>query len=186
MNRINQRTGAPRRAKHLRGFTVIELLVVMMVLSVLGGVLITLVHTGGSGYNHTLRNYEAENEARTALSYITVKVRQNDENINGADCSIKMEDGILKIMKYIEERDPGLDPWNNRFEVAFDLDGGKLTEQVYENDEHKGENLIAEGLRSLNFEFDEAAGVLAVDIGYNSDGRDLTLSGKVFLRSELN
>ena len=60
------------------GNSLIELIVVMAMLGLLGGVLISLIATGGSIYQKVNENSDAQIEARLALSYITVKVRQND------------------------------------------------------------------------------------------------------------
>lgn len=160
-----------------RGFTIIELLVVMATLALLGGVLITLVHSGDSGYGHVLNRYEAENEARIALSYITVKVRQNDSNeagdASGRSVSIT-GGGDLRIDAYGTS--------NNYWLIGYE--DSKLVEHVYEDGSHTGDNTIAENLNGVSFTLDNAKGVLDVTVGYDSDGDSLALSGKIYLRSE--
>lgn len=61
-----------------QGNSLIELIVVMAMLGLLGGVLVGLITTGGNIYQKVSANSDAQIEARMALSYLTVKLRQND------------------------------------------------------------------------------------------------------------
>lgn len=61
-----------------RGNSLIELIIVMAMLGLLGGVLVSLIATGGSIYQKVNASSDAQIEARMALSYVTVKLRQND------------------------------------------------------------------------------------------------------------
>ncbi len=61
-----------------QGNSLIELIVVMAMLGLLGGVLVSLIATGGNIYQKVSANSDAQIEARMALSYVTVKLRQND------------------------------------------------------------------------------------------------------------
>lgn len=60
------------------GNSLIELIIVMAMLGLLGGVLVSLIATGGSIFRKVSDNSDAQIEARMALSYVTVKLRQND------------------------------------------------------------------------------------------------------------
>ncbi len=64
--------------KRNNGQSLIELIIVMSMIALLGGVLLGLVSTGGSAYQKVSSTQDLQREARLALSYVTVKVRQND------------------------------------------------------------------------------------------------------------
>lgn len=68
-----------RYIKNRSGFTLMELLVTMLVLMILGSTIGGLVRTGLSSYGNIKSDAEYETEARTALSLITVQLRQHDE-----------------------------------------------------------------------------------------------------------
>ena len=77
-----RKTIAKLKKTKSKGNTLVELVIVMSMIALLGGVLINLISTGGNSYKRVSVNYKAENEARLAMSYTTVKIRQND--IQGA------------------------------------------------------------------------------------------------------
>jgi len=77
-----RKTIAKLKKTNSKGNTLVELVIVMSMIALLGGVLINLISTGGNSYKRVSVNYKAENEARLAMSYTTVKIRQND--IQGA------------------------------------------------------------------------------------------------------
>lgn len=60
------------------GFSIIELIVAMAIMGLLGAALFTLISSGGNSYKRTKDNYQAQNESRIAMAYVTVKIRQND------------------------------------------------------------------------------------------------------------
>ncbi len=60
------------------GFSLIELIVAIVLIGVAGGILATLVGTGGNQYKKANDNFEAQSEARIAMAYITTTLRQND------------------------------------------------------------------------------------------------------------
>ncbi len=64
--------------KSNKGFSLVELIVVMIILAMLGGAVLSLVSSGGASYRKASDNLDAQQEARIAMSYINVKLRQND------------------------------------------------------------------------------------------------------------
>lgn len=68
-----------RHLKNQSGFTLMELLVTMLVLMILGTTIGGLVRTGLTSYGKIKSDAAYETEARTALSLITVQLRQHDE-----------------------------------------------------------------------------------------------------------
>jgi prepilin-type N-terminal cleavage/methylation domain-containing protein len=61
-----------------KGFTLIELIVAMAVMSVLLALYYSMFFAGGRTYEAMYNSYKEQNEARIAMSFITVKIRQND------------------------------------------------------------------------------------------------------------
>ncbi len=67
-----------RRYSPRGGFTLLEMVVAIGVVAILGTALLSFIAASGNLFGNISSEYYAENEARIALSYITVKVRQND------------------------------------------------------------------------------------------------------------
>jgi|GEM_PF-1285763 len=61
-----------------KGMTILELLVTMAVLSLLGAMVLGLVRAGRSSSNRIQTDIATDTEARTAMSLITVSIRQHD------------------------------------------------------------------------------------------------------------
>jgi prepilin-type N-terminal cleavage/methylation domain-containing protein len=60
------------------GFTLIELIVAMSVMSLLLALYYSMFFAGGKTYETLYDSYKTQNEARIAMSFITVRIRQND------------------------------------------------------------------------------------------------------------
>lgn len=67
-----------RLLKNKKGFSFIELVVVMAIMSIVGTAVAGLLRTGLSASGRISENMATETEARTALSLITVQLRQHD------------------------------------------------------------------------------------------------------------
>jgi len=83
-----------RQVKRQAGFTLIELVVAMAVMSILGAAVMGLIKTALSSYDHINEDMAAETEARAALSLVTVQIRQHDQT--GA--IVLNPDGSLKFL----------------------------------------------------------------------------------------
>ena len=68
-----------RQIHNNKGFTFIELVIAMAVMAILGAAVTGLVRTGLSSYTNISGDMEGETEARTAMSLLSVQLRQNDE-----------------------------------------------------------------------------------------------------------
>ena len=60
------------------GFSVVELLIALAIMSLLATSLLTIISSGGEAFRSIFDVKDAQGEARVALSYITVKIRQNN------------------------------------------------------------------------------------------------------------
>ena len=77
VNKINDKHRC-KLSKKQRGYTLIELIIVMAIFAIVGSLIVTLMRSGGKFNEGVQRNAEAQNSARIAMSYINVKIRQND------------------------------------------------------------------------------------------------------------
>jgi len=59
------------------GFSVVELLIALTLMAFLATSLLTIITTGSGAFQRALDEKAAQGEARIAVSYITVKLRQN-------------------------------------------------------------------------------------------------------------
>lgn len=78
------------------GFTLIELVIAMAVLAILGGAIAGVLQTGLRSYSRISESMYTETEARTALSLVTVQIRQHDATgaitVDGANNIIRLKD----------------------------------------------------------------------------------------------
>lgn len=85
-----------RMLKNRRGFTLIELVIAMAVLAILGGAIAGVLQTGLRSYSRISESMYTETEARTALSLVTVQIRQHDATdaitVDAANDIIRLKD----------------------------------------------------------------------------------------------
>lgn len=62
-----------------QGYTLVELVLVMLLLALFGVTIMTLIQSGTTAYQKIVDNRDAESDARIAINYLDVRVRQNDE-----------------------------------------------------------------------------------------------------------
>jgi len=95
---------------HDAGFSIIELLIALTLMAFMATSLLTIISTGSGAFQRVLDEKTAQSEARIALSYITVKLRQNSSqgkvSIIPSD-SLTNARNVLRIEKdtYDEARD---------------------------------------------------------------------------------
>lgn len=63
---------------HREGYSLIELVLVMALLVIFGLTTFTLVVSGGEAYKNIIGKKDANSELRVALSYVNMRIRQND------------------------------------------------------------------------------------------------------------
>ena len=122
--------GAGSRAGHDAGFSVIELLIALTLMAFMATSLLTIISTGSGAFQRVLDDKNAQSEARIALSYITVKLRQNSSlgrvSIVPSD-SLTNARGVLKIEK--DGGGPAGDSYFIYFEEAGAGGTGRLVEK---------------------------------------------------------
>jgi prepilin-type N-terminal cleavage/methylation domain-containing protein len=74
-----------KRVQSEKGFTLIELILAMAIMSILLTMYYSLFFAGGKQYEYVHDSYKKQNEARIAMSFITTKIRQNDVLVAGTE-----------------------------------------------------------------------------------------------------
>ncbi|MDR1440081.1 MAG: DUF4860 domain-containing protein [Clostridiales bacterium] len=119
----------PQRAKQA-GFSVIELLIALTLLALLGGSLLTVIGTGGDIFARIFAERDRQSEARIALSYVTVKLRQNGGAGVVGIVDSDSETNTRKVLKIDDTPDDATDDcWFIYFRQNGDGSGGQLVEK---------------------------------------------------------
>ena len=112
------------------GFSIIELLIALTLLAFLATSLLTIITAGGDAFQRVLDEKTAQSEARIAISYITVKLRQHSSQGNISivpSDSLSDSRNVLKI-----EGAAGIVPGESYFiyfEESPDGGAGRLVEK---------------------------------------------------------
>lgn len=161
-----------------RGSTMVELVMVMLLLALFGVTTYTLVHSGTQTQARILQEKDAQTEARIVLSYIKVKLRQNDASgkISVEKAEITGKDAIV-----IKDRteDYAYDTW------IFCHDG-MLLECLMPPDEQPTElsSFYIADAEKLDTTFDPDSGAITNTLYYYSNGSLQNISETVYLRSQ--
>lgn len=129
--------------KSAKGYSLVELMVVMAIIGILGTMLVTMMNIGGKLYRNSSAAMEEQSNARLAMSYITMRIRQNDvsDRIDAPDAlvvpavnnvtvdKVDEDDFIVQTTSYsaltiINSKDPTRTYW-----IYFDSVSNKLMEQ---------------------------------------------------------
>jgi prepilin-type N-terminal cleavage/methylation domain-containing protein len=159
-----------------KGFTLVELIVVMAMMALLGSTLLTVVGTGGNQYRRIHESYRNENEARIALSYITVKIRQHDVMMDDVTHAVSVQDTPVNALRIQQT----LDTW-----WSIEMDGNTLIEKAYNSGDpdNPASADIAEGLDSVSFASALFGRAVEIDITYTVEENTKHLTQTVFLRA---
>ncbi len=90
--------------KKNKGFTLVELIVVIALIGMVGTMVFTLVGSGRNHLRNVNENFDHQSEARIAMAYITTILRQNDSsnsnitiNQNQTEMNIVTGTGNIRI-----------------------------------------------------------------------------------------
>ena len=138
------------RKTNTKGYSLVELMVVLAIIGILGTVLVTMMNTGGHLYRDANATMEAQSNARLAMSYITMRIRQNDvsDRIDAPDVpdapdlppvpnvtvNVKKDNVIVNTTAYpaltiIYPPDPNDLTYTKTYWIYFDSVSKKLMEQ---------------------------------------------------------
>lgn len=165
------------------GYTLVELVLVMAILGILGGTLVAVTGVGSKAFSRINGEFSAQSEARAAMSFITVKLRQND--MSGI---ISIDTAHMNALKIDPPMDAGVD---NCWYIYFDPSDKKLKEISGTTFNTAAALVIAEGLESAGFEItDDPASLgrsVKTSITYKADASTAvikSLTETVALRSD--
>ena len=172
-----------------RGFTLIELIVVMALFAIVGSLIVTLMRSGGKFNEDVQRNADAQSSARIAMSYINVKIRQNDSLptqaliVNGIKNNVWVEGNKLSI--YYEGKP--------KYIIYFDSLKQTLYEDIYEADGiSKSTNKISasnapdgSGVTDVSFYYDVHNNIIQIVVKYNDNIAERELRQTISLRTDL-
>lgn len=143
-----------------KGFTLIELITAMAILALLGGSLYTLLYSGNKTFEAAHDSYKTQNEVRIAMSYISVKIRQNDSLTPSGGHNVDVANETSGTALAI----------NSENLKIYELDG-KLRETAGDAFSSTG-TVIADGLEDVSFTTSSALSTDSMCIGITIKYKD--------------
>ena len=166
-----------RARRKSRGYTMVELIMVLMILVMLCATVFTLIFSGQRTYQRINANRVAAMNTRDALAYVDMRIRQNDfiSGVQLAECPLN--GGNCLIIN---------DLGNDRIATWIYFDEGKLYEYTNLRDMDpvvRDSTMIAE-LDSFDVTMDEN-NVITKTVTYTAPetGQTRTITSSVALRS---
>lgn len=163
-----------------KGFTLTELIITMAIVAILGTVVVTMLQSGNRFQSGVVNSADLQNNARTAMSYITVKIRQNDTS--GGITVDKVNPTDPDYNKLIIKNS---DVNNAKWEIS--LNSSKQLIESY----NSSQIVIAEGIQYIKYSMDSTNNILSVAVYYdpnfdpnNKDNSDKILKQDIKLRSD--
>lgn len=159
------------------GYTLIELLLVMMLLLVFGVTIFTLIYSGSETYERISNNKNAQSDARIALSYLNVKLRQHDY-ADGIAVKPFPGTGQNALVLYDYNVDGDLETWIFWSE-------GKLLECLISPGDVPDEALsfTIVDIEGFQISYDENHQAVTGVVTYAYNGRTLSQSCEIMLRA---
>lgn len=158
-----------------KGYSLVELILVMVLMLLFGITIFTLILSGTQAYQKITRNKTAQEDARTALSYLNVRLRQGDiascvwiDDLNGAPA--------LAI----------LDPYSDEQKTTYIFeDHGMLLECITTQGNPPSAELSFDIVPALDFQVvaNTMENALSFTITYSQGEDSDTLSSRVVLRA---
>ena len=161
-----------------RGATTVELLLVFSLVALFGMTMVTLILSGGDVYQRILDRKQAEGDARIAISYVNVLIRQSDMtdgvSVQPVDCSdrdalaLKVVGDGVNFTRWVFYREGAL--WECIADEGAPPDPA-LSEKIID-------------IGDYHVAYDQERDIINQSVGYQYDGAARTLSMSVMLRSE--
>jgi prepilin-type N-terminal cleavage/methylation domain-containing protein len=173
-----------------KGFTLVELIVAMAVMSLLVTACFSLFYTGQNTYGGIYGKYQHQNEARIAMSYLNVKIRQNDFVLPSGEYAVQvMTSPNPPGKKYLRVF---IGPGDDDFDYIYEDTNGalSLTQNQADAEEYKNnQTLIADRLEGISISspliepgvYDKS--IINIEIEYGSGNK---LTETIKLRSDIS
>ncbi len=159
-----------------RGSSLIEMVLVLCIIALFALGTIPLILSGSNAYNDISKNQLLEGDARIAVSFIQMKLKQNDVNGNISVQDSGLGSNALRI-QWTEAK--------NTFTYIY-FHEEKLMEYISINGQKPDPALsqtIAE-IKGFDINLSEKGNEVLYDVEYESKGRVKRISSRVELRSE--
>ncbi|MDP4093530.1 MAG: prepilin-type N-terminal cleavage/methylation domain-containing protein [Bacillota bacterium] len=146
-----------------KGFTLIELTVVLVILAIVGTMVYSLVGSGTKAYKEISENSDEQSDARIAMSYITMRLRQND--FTGG---YEVRSNTMLVIK---------DTYgNDKYRLYKDSDSVFLVEDT-------GQRITAVNIAKINsISFQDTGNGVEISITYGNENK--TLDTMITMRSD--
>jgi hypothetical protein len=158
-----------------KGVALVELAMVMLLLALFGITIFTLIITGADTQARIIREKDAQAEARVALSYISVRLRQNDSEgkISVEPVELTGQNAIV-----IQER-----TFDYEYDIWIYSHNGRLYECLTDPGQQPQELLGIPIIEIERLETELDGGVITNTVYYYYDGELNQLSSTIYLRS---
>lgn len=166
-----------RCAQSQKGFTLIELIVAMAIMSILLTMYFSLFFAGGKQYEFVYDSYRKQNEARIAMSFITTKIRQNDALVTGTETHAVSvwpsgSGTYLKIESIDADGDPAYE-----YIYGYSAEGSNLQLRYKIRDDEDFDfdddgSVIADNLYSIEFGSEDVDGNTCINIVIKYDSTE--------------
>jgi len=171
-----------RQAGARSGFSVIELLIALALMAFLSGTLFAIIVSGGDAFQRVLDEKSAQGEARIAISYITVRLRQNSSR---AMVSVVPSDSLTNVRNVLMI-DGGGGAGRRYIYFEENENGGRLVEKTSATpkvDDPEGAVRIAD-ISDFSISYlDENQTVINISVYCESPGEWISREVSVALRS---
>ncbi|EGW40345.1 DUF4860 domain-containing protein [Desulfosporosinus sp. OT] len=165
--------------KRTHGYTLVELITVLAIMGILGTMLVSMLNTGIQFYRTADTAMDNQNNARLAMAYITVKIRQNDvANKISVMSTTDNSDNPIQVLKI---NDASNVAGNTYFWIYVDTNTHKLREQTGTTFNKVLEN--GKEIADLSSVDIEQPGANIINIEVKSIDRSVDLSQVITLRS---
>lgn len=161
--------------KNSRGFTLSELIAVLAIMGIIVSMLVSMMRTGGTIFRNAYDSADAQNDARVAMSYLTVKIRQNDAH-DGIDIDCTHYSLPVLAIKNTQNSD-------FTFWIYFDRATDKLREQyaaAFNNNDLSTGTEIAT-IKDLTMSKSESGATINLEV--TSADNSVVLNQEITLRS---
>ena len=168
-----------RRRNNKKGVAMVELAMVMLLLTLFGITIFTLIITGADTQSRIITEKDRQTDARIALSYVNVRLRQNDMEgkIGVEPIALTGRNGIVLRERDVWDPDFDHDTWIYSYD-------GKLYECLVNPGQEPEESLsiYITDIGRLETEL-QADGTIANTVFYEYDGKEEQLSSLYYPRT---
>ena len=150
-----------------RGYSLVELTLVMLILAIFALTIVTLLQSGASAYENIISNRNDMVDARIAMSYINVRLQQND-GINAVFVRTNPINGAESIVIRENYNDRYYDSW------IFFFDGELRECNLLDADAHPRLELsqLITRLEDFTVSYDDDARTITKTASYMSGAGD--------------